>query len=116
MTYNDIITALSGAGIAVYHPGMKEGVCTAPYVVVQNTGTYQYAQSQRLGYTLMSVICYAPIGRYGELDALIARVKAALASLAPDLRPTGNEGIHTVNDRFRAYESYVEYMLQKRLF
>lgn len=116
MTYNDIVTALKEAGIAVYHPGARAGVCTEPYTVVQDSGTYQYAASRRLGYTLVLVHCYVPLGNYPALALLAGRVKDALRPLLPDLRPTGNEGLHEINDTFRAHESTVEYLIQKKLF
>lgn len=116
MNYSDITAALTSAGITVYHPGARLGVCTAPYAVVQLSGTYQYAGSHRLGYTLLTVHCYVPLIKYTELERLVSRVKAALSPLFPELRPTGNEGAHTVNDSFKAHECYVEYMVQRRLF
>ena len=115
MTYDDIVTALTGAGIAAQYPGAKPGVCTSPYVVVQDFGTYPYAQSTHLGYTLIEVHCFVPVGNYPALPALLSHVRAALAPLSADLRPTGNEGIHDINEPFKAHTAYVEYMLQKRL-
>ena len=108
MTYDDIMTALAGAGIAVQYPGAKPGICTS-------YGTYPYAQSTHLGYTLIEIHCYAPIGNYPALPLLISQVKAALAPLAADLRPTGGEGTHDINDTFKAHHGTVQYMLQKRL-
>lgn len=116
MTYENIQDALSAAGIEVRYPGIKQGICTSPYAVIQDLGTYPYAESNRLGYTVVGVHCYAPLNQYPELYRLIKRVKSALETLAPDLRPTGNESNHTINNDFRAHESYVEYMIQKRLF
>lgn len=116
MTYQDIKNALSAAGIDVRYPGAKPGICTSPYVVVQSGGTYPYAVSNRLGYTLISVHCYVPLPNYAGLEPLVKQVKAALAPLYPDLRPTGNQGIDMINDNFKAHESFVEYMIQKRLF
>ena len=115
MTYDDIMTALAGAGIAVQYPGAKPGICTSSYAVVQDYGTYPYAQSTHLGYTLIEIHCYAPIGNYPALPLLISQVKAALAPLAADLRPTGGEGTHDINDTFKAHHGTVQYMLQKRL-
>ena len=114
MTYNDIVTALKEAGITVYHPGARAGVCTEPYAVVQDSGTYQYAASRRLGYTLVLVHCYAPLQSYDMLDDLIERVKSALKSLEPDLRPAGNESPHIINDKFRAHEASIDYYFQRR--
>lgn len=115
MNYRDIQAALRAAGIEVRDPAAKQGVCSAPYVVVQEMGTYRYAQSDRLAYTLLSVHCYVPVVRYDALEVLVGKVGAALAALAPDLRPTGSKGVHTINDRFRAHETYLEYMVQKKV-
>lgn len=116
MTYQDIKDTLSAAGIDVRLPGAKQGTCKAPYAVVQMSGTYPYAVSNRLGYTLVTVHCYAPLARYYTLNVLTRQVKAALSALYPDLRPTGNQAMDTINDNFSAHESSVEYMMMKRLF
>ena len=115
MNYWDIFQTLSDAGIDVALPGAKQDVCTFPYVMVQETGTFPYAVSPGLGYTLMTVHCYAPLGAYRQLDILIDRVKAALLPLAPDLRPSGDQGVHIINDKFRAHHGTVQYLVQKRL-
>lgn len=115
MTYGDIQKVLLAAGIDVRSPAAKQGVCTSPYVVVQNMGTYRYAQSNRLAYTLISVHCYVPMVNYDGLGKLVRRVGTVLEELEPDLRPTGSKGVHTINDKFKAHETYLEYMVQKRL-
>ena len=115
MNYSDIVNTLCGSGIDVALPGARQGICTSPYVVVQNTGTYRYAQSAGLGYTLITVHCYAPLYGYEQLDRLIQSVRSALDSLRPDLRFAGGEGIHMINDKFRAHEGSVQYMLQRSL-
>lgn len=115
MNYREIQRALRTAGIDVRNPAAKQGTCGSPYVVVQDMGTYRYAQSCQLGYGLVSVHCYAPMVNYEALGALVRRVEAALKGLSPDLRPTGNKGVHIINDKFKAHETYVEYMIQKRV-
>ena len=45
MNYQTIQQTLTAAGVTVYDPGLKTGICTAPYVVVQESGTYPLAQS-----------------------------------------------------------------------
>ena len=114
MTYHDVKNALYAAGLDVWYPAAKQGVCLTPYVVVQNMGTFPYAQSSRLMYTLLSIHCYVPLGNYDGLKILVGRVRDALAPLMPDLRPVGNESVHTVNDTFRAHETYLEYIVQKK--
>lgn len=115
MNYINILDELAGAGIDVAFPGAKQGICAAPYVVVQNMGTHRFAQSDGLGYSLYEVHCYVPLADYRLLPLLIERVKAALQPLAPDLRPVGDERVHLINDRFRAHEGSVQYLVQRRL-
>lgn len=106
--------ALREAGVAVMYPAAKQGICQAPYAVVQDMGTFRYPQSDRLVYTLLAVRCYVPLHDYPALGRLVDTVRAALAPLAPDLRPVGGEGVHTVNEKFHAHETYVEYIIQKK--
>ncbi len=115
MNYSDVVNTLSRSGIDVAQPGAKPGICTSPYVVVQNAGTYRYAQSAGLGYTLVSVHCYTPLYAYEQLMILIERVKSALRCLEPDLRYAGNEAVHIINDSFRANEGSVQYLIQRSL-
>ena len=114
MNYLNIIDELSEAGIDVAFHGAKQDICIAPYVVVQKMGTFPYAQSNALGYSLYSVHCYVPLYGYELLDNLIERVKAALKCLEPDLRPLGSESAHLINDKFRAHEGSIQYMTQRR--
>lgn len=114
MTYQDIRDALCEAGLEVWNPAARQGVCLKPYVVVQDMGTYRYAQSRQLVYTLIAVHCYVPLHCYDELALLTVRVRNALSGLAPDLRPVGGESVHIINDRFQAHETYLEYVVQKK--
>lgn len=115
MNDETIRDALRTAGIETADPAACLGVCFAPYTVVQNMGTFRYAQSDRLAYTLMAVHCYAPLADYAGLKRLVGQVREALLPLAPDLRSLGGEGAHLVNDTFRAHETRLEYIIQKRM-
>lgn len=113
MLYKNIVSALTKAGIAVYDPGLKIGICTAPYVVVQESGSYRFAESWRLGYTLIEVHCYVPLNQYAALAELVNFVKSALRPLYPDLRPTGTVQPYGINDKFKAHQAAVEYQILK---
>lgn len=115
MNYSDIINTLSNADIDVALPAAKQGICTSPYVVVQSSGTYPYAISRSLCYSLVTVRCFVPLNSYQLLDTLVRSVSDALAPLAPDLRATGNQSLHSVNDKFRAHECSVQYLFQHRI-
>lgn len=114
MIYSDITDRLCSAGIDVALPGARSGLCSAPYAVVQHSGTFRYAASRRLGYSLITVHCYVPLFRYDQLDILIRKVKSALKSLEPDLRYQGTLSPHIINDNFRAHEASLQYIIQRR--
>ncbi|MBQ9901073.1 MAG: hypothetical protein IJM51_01615 [Clostridia bacterium] len=114
MNYPDIVNRLLDAGIDVAMPGTKQGICTSPYAVVQNAGTFRYAQSDRLGYTLITVHCYVPLYNYEQLDTLLQSVRSSLDALYPDLRFAGNEGAHIINDHFKANEGSLQYIIQRK--
>jgi hypothetical protein len=115
MDYSDITSALSAAGIDVMLPGAKQDVCLAPYVVVQRLGTFPFAGTRGAGYSLVAVHCFVPLGRYPSLAPLAERVKDALRPLEPDLRPSGGESAHFINDRFRAHAVTLQYVVLRTL-
>ena len=115
MDYSDITSALSAAGIDVKLPGAKRDVCLAPYVVVQRLGTYPFAGSRDVGYSLAAVHCFVPLGSYPSLALLAELVKAALRPLAPDLRQSGEESAHFINDRFRAHAVTLQFVILRTL-
>lgn len=83
--WQDIYTCLKNAGFDVYAPQIKDGECTAPYVVVANGVTTQYHNfsSEEQFY---SVMCYVPKKQYSKLEPYYLSVKEAMKELEPMLR------------------------------
>jgi len=114
--YDELKQILRDAGMTVQNPGQHPDKCTSPYIVVQNTGTYPSIASNRTGYTLVTVHCYVPLNSYGKLQPLINSVKQAVWPHRSNYRPTGNEGIHVIDQNFMAHTSYIEYQVLRRLY
>ncbi len=114
MLYDNVKNTLRSVGLTVKLPGQYEAPCKEPYVVVHNIGTYGYAANALTGYTLIYVRCYVPLNSYSKLQPLVESVKAALSSVS-SLTPTGNEGIHQIDNTYKAHTSYVEYQVMRTL-
>lgn len=114
MLYENVKSVLRSAGITVKLPGQYEAPCKESYVVIQNGGTYSYAVGTLTGYTLLYIRCYVPLSNYGKLQPLLERVKTALFPLT-SITPTGNEGIHQIDNTYQAHTSYVEYQVMRTL-
>lgn len=85
-----IYDVLNGAGIDVYFPGVHEGDCVSPYVVVKSGGTMSLisVSSERPLYTIM---CYVPADMYSSLEILRDLVKNEIKKLYPAVEYAGNE-------------------------
>lgn len=108
-----IYSALRDAGINVYPSGAHFGVCSAPYCVVQQAGTYSSGGDSfgRTSYTGYYIHAYVPLGSYRKLSELISSIRAALAPLEDEriIYSTGAESVHLIDDAFAAHTAYVEY-------
>lgn len=106
------IAHLRGRGLLCYGPGIAQGPCKAPYVVVRGGGAYPLGTSAgaNIGYRVVSLYCFVP-RTSGDLAALVAQVKTAMRDLRGQLRPTGNEGPEMLEDNYDARSQTVEYMV-----
>ena len=112
-----IATLATDTGYPVYDPGVKPGKCVTPYIVVRQMGTYASINTNGLGYTLVVVICYVPIGQGAPetLKNMTDAVKAVLAQYPRQLRRTGHESPDMIEAEYTALSRSVEYQVQKRL-
>lgn len=92
---------LRAQGIAAYRPGVAVGRCRAPYVVVRGGGSTQ-------GRQIVTLYCFVP-REGGALAEFAAQVKAEMAALTDQLRPTGNEGPEMTEAAYDARSMTVEY-------
>lgn len=107
------VNALKEEGVAVYMPSVYEGICTSPYCVVQFLGSYPISGAG-IGWDVLRVHIYAPIGRHFLLQELKEKVENALAPLVEkgSLRPCEAVGACRVDDTYKAYACYLDYRIQ----
>lgn len=112
--YDKVKQLLRSAGLNVKLPGQYESPCKEPYIVIHDGGTYPYAANALTGYTLLYIRCYVPLDSYSKLQPLVERVKSVLSPEA-FIMPTGNEGIHQIDNTYKAHTTYVEYQVMRTL-
>ena len=107
------ISALKDSGIKVYMPAVHEGICTAPYCVVQYLGAYPEGGALT-GTEVLRIHIYAPLGHFFALDELKHRAEEAMSPLVAGgaLRPCEGVGACTVSDTYKAYACYLDYRVQ----
>lgn len=106
---------LKAAGLSVYKPGQCPDVCQAKYIVAKPGGTYPFAASNKVGFTLATVFLYVPLDKHEELEPLSAQVQTLLKPLQSQVRPTGNISPDIIEDLYRAHSRSIEYMVLKTL-
>lgn len=113
--FERIRDTLKTAGLLVYDPGKCPDVCQAQYLVVKPGGTYPFARTNKLGYTLATVFLFVPLAKYEELEPLAVQVQTLLKPLQSQVRPTGNISPDIIEDVYRAHSRTIEYMILKTL-
>lgn len=107
--WHKMYTALRDAGIAVYSPGQKQGVCETPYVVLSDGVT-----SPRCGghacIESITVMALVPDTAYSQLEEFIGRVRNALAGF----RASGKRSAAVLLPDVRAYRVTLEYLIYKK--
>lgn len=103
---------LQNSGLPCYKPGIAQGKCALPYVVVRGGGAYARGTSAggHVGYRVVTLYCFVPRAS-GDLTALVAQAKDAMRELRGQLRPTGNEGPEMIEDNYDARSQTIEYMV-----
>ncbi len=111
---NRAIEHMRGKGLACYPPGVKLGTCKSPYVVVCSGGSYAQGVSggTSISRRIVTLYCYVP-RTTGNLEALVANVKAELKALRPQLMPTGNEGPEIIEQDYDARSQSIEYQVMR---
>ena len=107
--YKDILISLSNAGFDVYTPGMHNGECKKPYIVVLNAGTdeiYGISSTQ----TIYERLWYVPIKNRTYLDEFADNVKNVMRrDLWPMILPVNSELADYVDDEKKAHMRVLQY-------
>jgi len=109
-----IYTKLKEKGLNPYPPGQHKGLCTEKYCVVRESSQVPSFRSNRVGYRLIDIIVFVPLASYIEVEPYVNEVKAAMKEL-PFLRCTGNETPVITDDDKKAYTTFIEYQILKKL-
>ena len=107
--YKDILISLSNAGFDVYTPGMHNGECKKPYIVVLNAGTdeiYGISSTQ----TIYEILLYVPVNNRTYLDEFADNVKNVMRrDLWPMILPVNSELADYVDDEKKAHMRVLQY-------
>lgn len=107
--YKDILISLSNAGFDVYTPGMHNGECKKPYIVVLNAGTdeiYGISSTQ----TIYEILLYVPAKNRTYLDEFADNVKNVMRrDLWPMILPVNSELADYVDDEKKAHMRVLQY-------
>ena len=111
--YKDLYKHLKQEGFSVYTPGQKTGECTAPYVVIKDTGTAQFAgfSSTQSVYDLM---CYVPKDKYTDLDLYVDSVEVAMKGLYPMFKSAHYRTPAYYDESCKAYMVSTQYYNYKK--
>lgn len=99
--------------VDVYFPGQKKGLCEKSYVVVKDSGQYAMAKN-KTGYSTISVIIFCPIDRYSQIGKYKKLIKDKIKEFK-NIVPTGFESATLIDDKVKAFTTYIEYRVLKKL-
>lgn len=112
--WQDIYAHLISKGYHVFAPGIKNGECIEPYIVVKNDGSYKHVNfsTDREMYAIM---CYVPKGQYSKLEPLVQKVKKDMKELEPMIVPYGQQMPSYYDDTYKAHYISIEYENYKKI-
>ncbi|MZQ76206.1 MAG: hypothetical protein GT589_08675 [Peptoclostridium sp.] len=105
---------LKSKGLAVYSPGQHSGPCTSSYVVLRDAGVNAFAGTNQVGYALMDVIVYHPVGQYSTLGDYVQSIRSAMKKI-PEARFTGYETPVLMEEEKQGYTTSLQYQIMKRI-
>lgn len=112
--WKKIYLHLKGKGIGVYSPGQHAGLCTSSYVVLKDAGANAFAGTNQVGYTIMDVIIYHPVGKYSTLADYVQSIRSAMKEI-PEARFTGYETPVLMEEEKQGYTTSLQYQILKRI-
>lgn len=103
-----IFKTLKAAGLDVYSPGQHQGECTAPYVVLKDSGVNGIPgfSSNR---ALYDILCYVPQKRFSTLEGYIETVKTAMKPLDPEIKPMQSQTGSFLDDVVKGHMVSIQY-------
>lgn len=111
----DIYAHLRDNEIDVYTPAQHTGECTAPYVVVKDSGTDQYNNFSSTR-TLYDIMCYIPKNQFTYLEQYVDKVKTIMEGLKPMIMPMHYETPSFYDDTVKAHMISIQYRNYKKFY
>lgn len=111
--WQDIYEHLTEKGFSVYSPGQHQGECLSPYVVVKDMGGSRFGDFTSMRH-LYDLMCYVPQDNFSELEPFVQKVKTAMLSLYPMIRPAHFETPSFYDDTNRSHMISVQYINYKK--
>ena len=106
-----IFRHLVSEGFDVYPPGKHEGECSSYYLVLNDGGSGKVIGG---GYKLFNISLYVPLNEYSEIEGYANHIKRSMKKLL-FLRHSGNDTPIIINEKFKAHEQTLEYIVMKRM-
>lgn len=110
----DLYMILKNGGFDVYFPGVKNGECTAPYVVVKDDGTTKHMEFSTDAVTY-AVMCYVPRNCYSKLEPFAIAVKQCIKEYAPLFRKQNFETPSYFDNNVKAYMKSISYVNYQKI-
>lgn len=112
--WQDIFDYLENKGYVVYPPGVVNGECEKPYLVVKNDGGYKHANFST-NRDMYAIMCYVPKGQYSKLEPLVMKVKKDMKNLEPMILPYEGQMLPSYyDDNYKAHYITIEYENYKK--
>ncbi len=107
--WKNLYTHLKQNGFDVYSPGQHQGECTSPYVVVKDSGMYQFNgfSSNRATYDIM---CYVPKDNFSQLEPFVDQVEAILKELEPMIKSAHYRTPSFYDDTVKGHMVSIQYI------
>lgn len=112
--WQDIYTHLKREGFDVYSPGQHQGECTSPYVVVKDMGVARFGGFSSTK-ALYDIMCYVPQDNFSQLEPFVCTLEAAMAKLAPMIRPAHYKTPSFYDDTVRGHMISVQYINYRKI-
>ena len=111
--WQDIYRHLTKEGFDVYSPGQHSGDCTAPYVVVKDSGTPPYGNFSSAK-SLYDILCYVPKDHFSQLEPFVDKLQTAMIKMYPVIRPAHYKTPSFYDDTVKGHMISVPYITYKK--
>ena len=109
--YKKIYDTLKKDDILVYPPAVKKGICTYPYVVLEQSKAL--LNNNHSGKLIFSITILAPVGQYADFLTLIENVRQSISYIAPEIKFLSISD-EKIDSDFTAYSTVINFFALKR--